>query len=221
MCGRYTLTVNAEQLAEAFHLPVNEFKSLSPRYNIAPSQPVPILVQQQKLTLDIALWGLIPSWAKDPSIGARMINARRESLKEKPSFRGLLRNQRCLVLADGFYEWQKVRGEKVPHYIHLKSKEPFGFAGLWSHWMSPDGSEIHSCTIITGPPNDLIAPIHNRMPMILNRESGRRWLDPTVNRPDDLLSLLDVYPAREMNAYPVSRLVNQPENDSPECLLPA
>jgi putative SOS response-associated peptidase YedK len=172
---------------------------------------------------DFFVWGLIPSWAKDPAIGSRLINARTETLAEKPSFRSAYKYHRCLIFADGFFEWQAFSGTsgKIPHHIRLKSGKPFAFAGLWEHWQSPDGSEIKSATIITTSPNELMTPIHNRMPVILQHEAYSRWLDPTPLSPVDLNSLLIPYPAGEMIAYPVSTLVNSPANDLPEVLVPA
>jgi len=220
MCGRYTLTVKKGTIAEEFNLQVEHLKSFSPRYNIAPSQPVLVLTSQEgKPKLKICNWGLIPSWAKDPAIGNRMINARKETIVEKPSYRAPFKNHRCLVLADGFYEWQQTGRTKIPYYIHLKSGAPFGFAGLWSHWQSKDGSEILSCTIITGEPNSLMKPIHNRMPMIIPKKEREFWLDHSRFESDKLLKILEPYPPDEMEAHPVSKMVNNPVNDLPECII--
>jgi len=163
---------------------------------------------------------LIPSWAKDPVIGSRMINARAESLAEKPSFRSAFRRRRCLVLADGFYEWRKDGARKTPMYIKLASGRPFAFAGLWENWFSPDGSNILSCTIITTQPNTLMEPIHNRMPVILPPEAYPVWLSPSEQDPARLSALLSPYPPAQMTAFPVSTLVNSPANDSPGCIIP-
>jgi putative SOS response-associated peptidase YedK len=221
MCGRFTLTLDPVDLREAFPwLMVAE--ELKPRFNIAPTQPVAVVANDGKNRLDFFLWGLIPSWAKDPEIGNRMINARAETLAEKPSFRAAFRRRRCLILADGFYEWQQQTGSKAktPIYIRLKTKKPFAFAGLWENWNSPDGSQILSCTIITTTPNELLQSIHNRMPVILTPEVYPLWLSPQDKYPDELTALLRPYPAEEMTAYPVSRLVNSPENDVAECIQP-
>jgi putative SOS response-associated peptidase YedK len=166
---------------------------------------------------------LIPSWAKDPSIGNRLINARGETLAEKPSFRGVYKYKRCLVLADGFYEWKTQPGTKVkiPHFIHMKDRQPFAFAGLWDEWNSPDGSQIRSCTIVTTEPNELMASIHNRMPVILPPDAYAQWLDTAPQPPDSLAALIKPYPAGEMAAHPVSTLVNNPKNDFAECVVPA
>jgi putative SOS response-associated peptidase YedK len=163
-------------------------------------------------------WGLIPSWAKDPSMGDRMINARAETVAEKPSFRRALQKRRCLVLADGFYEWRKEGKTKTPMYIRLRSHEPFGFAGLWETWKSPEGEAIHSCTVITTTPNSLMESIHNRMPVILSREGESSWLDRAIETPERLLPLLIPYSANAMEAYAVSSMVNNPRNDAPACI---
>jgi putative SOS response-associated peptidase YedK len=221
MCGRFTLAVDPGRLRDAFpetSVPAD----LPQRYNVAPTQPVAVIPNDGKNRVDFFLWGLIPSWAKDPGIGSRMINARAETLAEKPAFRTAFRRRRCLVLADGFYEWRQEPGRttKTPMYVQLKSKEPFGFAGLWEIWQNGDGSEIRSCTIITTSPNRLMEEIHNRMPVILPREAHSIWLSPDELSPKELRPLLGPYPDEEMSAYPVSRMVNSPQNDVPECILP-
>jgi len=221
MCGRFTLTADVAALQETFpwlNIPVE----MTPRYNIAPTQPVAVVPNDGKNQLDFYTWGLIPSWAKDPLIGSRMINARAETLAEKPAFRAAFRRRRCLILADGFYEWQQAKGtSKIPMYIRLVSGEPFAFAGLWEIWNSSDGSTILSCAIITTQPNELMEKIHNRMPVILPPDAYPIWLDPDEQNPSRLSSLLHPYPADEMQAYAVSRFVNSPSNDSPQCILPA
>lgn len=223
MCGRFTLWVDLEQLARAFpwiDLPP-ELETLAPRYNIAPTQPVAVVPNTGDNRLDFFVWGLIPSWAKDPSIGSRMINARSETLAEKPSFRSAYKRRRCLVLADGFYEWQKgPGGSKLPYYIRMKSGEPFAFAGLWERWSSPYGDEVLSCTIITTEPNELARQYHSRMPVILPADAYDQWLDPSEQPPEALDDLLIAYPADEMEAYPVSTVVNSTANDAPECIEP-
>ncbi len=219
MCGRFTLTADTKKLAEAFsgyEIP----ESLPPRYNIAPAQPVAVIANNGLHKLEFFQWGLIPGWAKDPAIGNRMINARAETLAEKPAFKHAYKRRRCLVLADGFYEWQKVNGGKTPMYIRLAGGEPFGLAGLWEAWHGPDESLVLSCTIITTSPNSLLANIHNRMPVILPPFAYELWLDPAEHSPAQLNDLLKPYPAETMTAYPVSTLVNNPKNDLPECVLP-
>ncbi len=221
MCGRYTLTADPDQLRQTFDwLSVPD--QFNPRYNIAPTQPVAVVPNDGKNQLNYFVWGLIPSWAKDPEIGSRLINARAETITEKPSFRNAFRRRRCLILANGFFEWAQEPGQKAktPIYIRLQSGNPFAFAGLWENWNSADGSRILSCTIITTEPNTLMQPIHNRMPVILPTTSYALWLQTgEVNLPS-LQSLLQPYPAQEMVAYPVSRLVNSPDNDVPACIEP-
>jgi putative SOS response-associated peptidase YedK len=222
MCGRFTLTVTPEQLQQA--IPGLKIAAeMAPRYNIAPSQPVAVVPNDGLLKLDYYVWGLIPSWAKDPAIGNRMINARGETLAEKPSFRAAFRRRRCLIPADGFYEWQQTPGRttKTPFYIRMKTGEPFAFAGLWESWNAPDGSQVLSCAIITTTPNTLVAAIHNRMPVILPREAYERWLEPGEQDPAQLQPLIRPYPEEAMLAYPVSTLVNHPENDVAACIQPA
>jgi len=195
---------------------------IPPRFNIAPSQPVAVVANDGQNHLDFFVWGLIPSWAKDPQIGNRLINARAETLAEKPAFRAAFRRRRCLVLADGFYEWRQDPGQKskTPLFIQLKSRQPFAFAGLWEIWHATDGSEIRSCTIITTQPNEMMAPIHNRMPVILSPEAYPLWLSAEEKDSNQLTQLLVPYPADQMTAYPVSKMVNSPHNDSPEIILP-
>jgi putative SOS response-associated peptidase YedK len=222
MCGRFTLTADTETLQEAFNL-TSAPQDLAPRFNIAPTQAVAVVVNREgERQLDAFHWGLIPTWAKDKSIGNRMINARGETVAEKPSFKRPFQNQRCLVLADGFYEWRKTPEGKIPTYIHLKDHRPFAFAGLWDRWQPKESDEaIYSCTIITTEPNDLMASIHNRMPVILPPEAHDLWLDPAQQEADRLLPLLKPYPAGLMTAYAVSRQVNSPANDVPACIQPA
>jgi putative SOS response-associated peptidase YedK len=183
---------------------------------------VAVVPNDGKNRLDFFTWGLIPSWAKDPSIGNRMINARAETLAEKPSFRSAFHRRRCLILADGFYEWRKDDGKsKTPMYIRLEDGSPFAFAGLWELWNAPDGSQVLSCTIITTEPNPLMEKIHNRMPVILPEKAYSLWLQSGEADPNALSELLKPYPAEEMVAYPVSRLVNSPDNDLPAVIEPA
>ena len=222
MCGRFTLTVDPAESQEnlgKYKMPAQ----FAPRFNIAPTQPVLAIPNDGQNKADFFVWGLIPSWAKDPSIGNRLINARGETLAEKPSFRGGYKYKRCLVLADGFYEWMKQPGTKtkVPHFIHMKDRRPFAFAGLWDEWNGPDGSQIRSCTIVTTEPNELMAPIHNRMPVILPHDAYAQWLDTAPQTRETLQPLIRPYPAEEMAAYPVSTLVNSPKNDRAECVVPA
>ena len=222
MCGRFTLASDAETLQQVFfdfEVPMN----LSPRYNISPTQDIAAVPNTREKQAEFFHWGLIPSWAKDPKIGNRMINARSETLAEKPSFRNAYKRRRCLVLADGYYEWQQIPGEraKQPVYIRLKSQKPFAVAGLWEVWQAKDMDEpLKSCTIITCPPNAFLAEIHHRMPVILPADAYAQWLSPDEQPADVLQPLLTPYPGEEMEAYPVSRFVNRPTNDSPECIAP-
>ena len=222
MCGRFTLTVDPAEIKEAFEDYIFPPK-FAPRYNIAPSQPVLAIPNDGLNKADFFVWGLIPSWAKDPAIGNRLINARGETLAEKPSFRGGYKYKRCLILANGFYEWKSQPGAKTktPHFIHLKSGKPFAFAGLWDEWISPDGSQVRSCTIVTITPNTLMESIHNRMPVILKSGDYGQWLDKVARTPESLNPLIQPFPAELMEAYPVSMLVNSPANDRAECILPA
>ncbi len=222
MCGRFTLTVDPADLQKHF----NDFsfpEKYAPRYNVAPSQAILAIPNDGRNAADFFLWGLIPSWAKDPSIGNRMINARGETLAEKPSYRGVYKYKRCLIPADGFYEWKAQAGTKtkVPYFIHLKNGQPFAFAGLWDEWHAADGAPIRTCTIVTTSPNTLMAPIHDRMPVILQPADYEEWLDPAPRTPDSLQHLIAAFPPESMEAYPVSALVNSPANDRAECMQPA
>jgi putative SOS response-associated peptidase YedK len=219
MCGRFTLTTNLGAIAQRFGM-ARFLEEIGPRYNIAPTQTVIVVNDDGTRHLTQMQWGFIPSWAKDPAIGNRMINARAETVATRPAFRVALRKRRCLIPADGFYEWQPAGRRKQPVYITLKSREPFSFAGLSETWTSPEGEEVRSCTIITCEANDLMKPIHDRMPVILSKEAESVWLDPTIQDPALLLPLLVPYPAEEMEVYPVSTWVNNPEHDGAECLLP-
>ena len=221
MCGRFTLTVNPAELQDTFS-GYNFPAMFAPRFNIAPTQPVLAIPNDDKLTADFFIWGLIPMWAKDPEIGNRLINARGETLAEKPSFRGSYRHKRCLILADGFYEWKSFGGRKTktPYYIHMQNRKPFAIAGLWDHWESPDGSSIKSCTIITTTPNELMGSIHDRMPVILHPRDYAKWLNSAPQTPENLQPLIKPFPAEAMTAYPVATLVNKATNDSPEMVVP-
>ena len=221
MCGRFTLASPAETVAELFEL--DGVPTLTPRYNIAPAQPVPVVLMtaEQPVRRFVELrWGLIPSWARDASVGSRMINARAESVASKPSFRSAFRRRRCLVVADGFYEWQKLERRKQPFYVHMRDREPFAFAGLWERWEGPEGGTIDSCAIITTEPNELMTPLHNRMPVILQPADYALWLDPRTQTPDAVQPLLRPFPSQKMSAHAVSTRVNTPAADSPACLEP-
>ena len=220
MCGRFVYAAQGDENQLAF--PQVVFPNEIPlRYNIAPGQDITAIANTAELRADTFKWGLIPSWAKDHKIGNRLINARGETLAEKPSFRTAFKRRRCLIPTTGFYEWQRNPDSRIktPMCIALKSGAPFAFAGLWESWHSPEGQHIQSCTIITTEPNDLMAPIHNRMPVILQADVYDLWLDPAERT--DLQDLLVPYSAQAMIAHPVSTLVNNPGNDTPDCLKPA
>lgn len=221
MCGRFTLTVNPGELQDMF----NEYtfpEQFAPRFNIAPTQPVLAISNDGKHRADFFMWGLIPSWSKDPSIANKLINARGETIAEKPSFRGSFKYKRCLIPADGFYEWkaQTDSKSKTPYFIHMKDRKPFALAGLWDEWHSPEGDTIRTCTIITTEPNDLMKTLHNRMPVILNPKDYAVWLNTAPQTPDDLLHLIKPFLSEKMSAYPVSSMVNSPHNDRSELILP-
>lgn len=221
MCGRFTQSSSRPKLSKEFKVPLAYTPKAKPAYNIAPSQPVLILREDNGTRkFEYVNWGLIPSWAKDPAIGNRMINARVETLDQKPSFRGPLRHHRCLVVADGFYEWKREGSYRQPYYIRLKSGDPFGFAGLWSHWTSSDGSEILSCTVITMEAGDLLQSIHHRMPVILRKKNRDLWINASNQNNREALSFLEPIEDKELEAYPVSTQVNSPANDSSECVKP-
>ena len=227
MCGRYTLQTKRVDLARELGLSEDDLLELPPRWNVAPSQPVPIVRRRTgpggavREMLQV-VWGLVPEWANDPRIGNRLINARMESLVEKPAFRDSFRERRCLVPADGFYEWAPLHGDgpRLPHYIRLASRRPFTFAGLWSRWRDPAGVPVESCTIVTRPPNEAIGRLHDRMPAILPPESREAWLDPSVRDAATLLELLGPLPPELFEIFPVGRHVNSPDHDDPSCIEP-
>ncbi|GAB4341517.1 MAG: SOS response-associated peptidase [Phototrophicales bacterium] len=219
MCGRFTLTADTNDLQQAFDLQSIP-ATITARYNIAPTQPVAVIANDAPHDLTFFQWGLVPSWAKDMSIASKLINARAETLHEKPSFRSAYKRRRCLIPANGFYEWAKTPTGKKPMYIHLKDHQVFAFAGLWESWHSPDGDELRSCTIITTTPNDLIKPLHHRMAVILNPADYDLWLSGEELPPDMLVPLLKPYPSDEMIAYEVSPLVNNVANDTPDLIQP-
>jgi putative SOS response-associated peptidase YedK len=222
MCGRYTLAASPIALAEAFagYVVPDDY---APRYNIAPTQPVLAISIRDPQHMEYFRWGLIPSWSEDFKVGNRLINAQAETASSKPSFRAAFRKRRCLVLADGFYEWRAEPGQKTktPIYIRMKSEEPFAFAGLWEQWEGPDPKPVLSSVIITTPPNALIKPIHDRMPAILAREDHEAWLDSDHVNKEQAQTLLKPYPADQMKAHPVSTIVNSPTNEVPDCIKPA
>jgi putative SOS response-associated peptidase YedK len=218
MCGRFTLVTDPEKLMSRFQLQEIPF-DLKPRYNIAPGQPIPaILADGGRRRIGQLRWGLVPSWAQDEKIGYKMINARAETLQEKPAFRRLFAHKRYLIPADGFYEWKQLGNYKQPMRITMREGQPFGFAGLYDTWTSPVGEKLYTCTIITTKPNEAVANIHDRMPVILRPEAEDLWLDRERFDPELLRSFLEPYDAAEMRAYPVPALVGNPRNDVPDCI---
>jgi putative SOS response-associated peptidase YedK len=221
MCGRFSQTASPEVISQQFAL--DDPPLFKACYNIAPSQQIAaIRIEPDTATRNLVMfrWGLIPSWAKDPKIGNQCINAKAESVAEKPSFRSAFKIRRCLILATGFYEWQAQGRTKQPMWIGLRSQRPFAFAGLWEHWKPAEGEPLETCTIITTEPNELMRSIHNRMPVILAPASYDQWLDPTFQQTEPLKALLCPYSSEELTAYPVSTLVNNPRHDAPQCLEP-
>jgi len=221
MCGRYFLTHPGDVLAA--ELGLETAAELEPRYNIAPSQPVPIVRASEDGERELATvrWGLVPHWAKEAAIGNRLINARAETAAEKPSFRDALKRRRCLIPASGFFEWQKVEGGKQPWLLRRADGGPLAFAGLWSRWRDREsGDELETCTILTTSPNRVAAAVHDRMPVILAEPARGVWLDPASDPARDLPALLVPSPDEELEAFPVSRLVNDPRRDDPRCLEP-
>lgn len=218
MCGRYSLTSDLDTLQLRFRFQAGDL-AYKPRYNVAPTQEVLTLTSDgSEHHAQYMKWGLITFWAKDASIGSRMINARAETVVEKPSYRKAFQERRCLILADGFYEWRKEGKLKTPMRIVLKNGEPFGFAGLWETWKSPEGERVQSCAIITTVPNALMEPIHNRMPVMLTRDAENQWMNPNNMDPGELRELLVPYSASELEVYEVSPLVNSARNETPEAI---
>lgn len=223
MCGRFTLRTPATVLTEQLllDLGVEEIPELSPRYNVAPTQAIAVVreLADEGRRCELLRWGLVPSWAKDVSIGNRMINARAETVAEKPAFRTAFRRRRCLVLADGYFEWKKEGAKKQPYYIRMRDESPFAFAGLWERW-SPGGDDaaLDTCTLITTDANDLTRSIHDRMPVILAPNDYALWLDPRLDDKPRLTALLRPYDSEAMIADPVSTRVNNPKHDDPACI---
>ncbi|PSB18143.1 SOS response-associated peptidase [Phormidesmis priestleyi ULC007] len=219
MCGRFSQSLIGDVIAEAFQLV--EIPDWQPRYNIAPTQTIPAIVAAESGNRQFKplRWGLIPSWSKDPAIGAKLINARSETVTEKPSFRSAFKQRRCLILADGFYEWRKQSGKKQPFYFRLEDSSPFAFAGLWERWHDSEDDRLETCTILTTEANQTVAQVHDRMPVILHADSYDRWLDPSQPL-ESLQALLCPYDSNLMTAYPVNSSVNSPWNDTPDCTVP-
>ena len=219
MCGRFTIRSSPQKVAEVFGL--SELPLFEPRYNVAPTQQVPaVRLQDDRRQLGFLRWGLIPGWADDPKIGSRMINACADTVAEKPSYRQPLAQRRCLIVADGFYEWRSVDGKKQPYFIRLRDERPFGFAGLWERW-SRGEQPIESCTIVTTEANAALAGLHDRMPVILDPRDFDLWLDPAVQEAERLTPLLRPYAGDDLRVSPVSTRVNSPTHEGPQCLAPA
>lgn len=221
MCGRFSLALDPEELREAFGL-IETPLGWQPRYNIAPTQPVAVITDIHQPRVEYMRWGLVPSWAKDISIGQKMINARAETIREKPSFRSAFSRRRCLIPADGFFEWKKserpAKSAAEPHYFRLRGGLPFAFAGLWEVWRSPEGDELKTCTILTTDANERVGAVHHRMPVLFEVSEAWQWLQSLPA--DELLALLKPFPAEKMESYPISRLVNDPKRDEPACVQP-
>jgi putative SOS response-associated peptidase YedK len=219
MCGRFTRGESINVIADEFGV-ADIFTDLQPSYNIAPTQDLVAVVNDGQKKLVTMRWGLVPSWAKDLSLGSKMINARADTLTEKASFKNLIRKRRCLIVADGFYEWKGEGNEKTPYYIQLKASKLFAFAGLYDIWLSPEVGELTTCTIITTDANEFMRPIHNRMPVILGAEERDAWLDTSIKDQSYFLEMLKPYDAQAIKAHAVSKLVNSPKNNSPVLTLP-
>lgn len=218
MCGRFSLSTDLTTLKEKFQFIFAD--EMQPRYNIAPGQTILTVVQEEANRVGKPMrWGLVPFWAKDHKIGYKMINARAETIHEKPSYRHSFQRKRCLILADGFYEWKKEGAQKKPFRFQLKNREPFAFAGAWDRWSKGENT-LFSCTIITTTPNDLTKDVHDRMPVILPEDAYDLWLNPDSTDTEYLKSLLLPYPSGEMESYAVSTLVNSPKNDHPAIIEP-
>lgn len=219
MCGRFTITLPLDELIVRYLIMENRLAKFAPNYNVAPMQFIPAIIEdKQGNRLGELRWGLVPSWAKEDKNGASMINARAESLQDKPAFRKLLTTRRCLIPADGFYEWQQRAGGKQPYRIVMKDGSPFAFAGLYDIWTDPQGNKLATCTIITTEPNSLMAEIHNRMPVILQPAHEAEWLARDNSDTGSLLKLLQPYDAAKMRAYPVSSAVGNVRNNTKKLL---
>ena len=220
MCGRFTQHHTIDEIIERFEVALVEYEA-EPSYNIAPTQTVTAIVQNHERAMVGLQWGLIPFWAKDPKIASQLINARAETLAEKPSFKYALAKRRCLIPVDGFYEWKKQQGRSQPYYIRRRDKGLFAFAGLWEEWKTPEGAVRQTCTIITTEPNELMSSLHHRMPVILKPAHEAEWLDPAAHYVPALTQLLQTYPDGELEAIPVSRAVNAPVQNDASLIQPA
>ncbi len=218
MCGRFTLSYKTKELQMALGLPESQL-DWQPRYNIAPTQPIASILDFQTKKIEFLRWGLVPGWAKDIEIGNRLINARSETIMEKPSFKNAFARRRCLILADGFYEWKKpaVKGAtSQPYYFFLEDRQPFALAGIWEIWHAPDGGELWSGAIITCDANDVVKPVHERMPIVLDKHQMFDWLQDRPQK--ELVGMMQPYPVEKMKSFMVGKAVNSPFNDTPECV---
>lgn len=218
MCGRFTLSYKSKELQMALGLPESEL-DWQPRYNIAPTQPIAAILDSETKKIEFLRWGLVPGWAKDIEIGNRLINARSETIMEKPSFKNAFARRRCLILADGFYEWKKPATKGAtsqPYYFFLQDKKPFALAGIWEIWHAPDGGELWSAAIITCDANDVVAPVHERMPVVFDKDQMFDWLQDRPQK--ELVQMMQPYPEEKMNSYIVGKAVNSPFNDTPDCI---
>ncbi|MGE7591704.1 SOS response-associated peptidase [Peribacillus frigoritolerans] len=219
MCGRFTLFTDIEEIKERFDIQGSFDEEYQFSYNIAPSQSVLSVINDGVGNrLGYLRWGLIPFWAKDEKAGYKMINARAETIAEKASFRNAYKKKRCLIIADSFYEWKKTPERKIPMRIKLKNHAPFGMAGLWESWKSPEGISIYSCSVITTVPNELMTSIHDRMPVILKPEDEKDWLNPSINDPAYLQQYLKSFDSEQMEAFEVSTDVNSTKNNTPNLI---
>jgi putative SOS response-associated peptidase YedK len=219
MCGRFTLTLELPVLQQ--ELGIKEVPSdWNPRFNIAPTQKVPVVIDSEARKIELLRWGLIPYWAKDPSIGNKLINARAETISEKPAFRSAFERRRCLVVANGFYEWKREgkSGPAIPHFYYREGGKPFAFAGLWENWVSPEGEKIRTCTIITCASNEVVRPVHPRMPVVLTGDDLWTWMDGQSK--EELQSVLVPYEKGDLKEHTVSTAVNRPDPDGPELIAP-
>lgn len=219
MCGRFALAF-VKGFYSRFEV-IDQQAEVLPRFNIAPTQTVPVIVRESPNQVAMMRWGLVPFWAKDPRIGNRLINARAEGITKKPAFRASVKRKRCLVPATGFYEWKKLNGGKIPHYVHMRDDSFFAFAGLYDRWHGPDEAGLLTFTIVTTSPNAMMKKIHNRMPVILRPEDEGLWLGKEPLPDDELSRILQPYPAKPMAAYPVSEAVNNPNNESEDLVAPS
>ena len=219
MCGRFVTVISYEELKQIFSLVETEART-EPRYNVAPTQYVSVVRSTgEHNVLSPKKWGLIPSWSKDSAVASHTINARCETVAEKPSFRHAIKYNRCIVPISGFYEWSHSGGKKIPHYIYLSDLSPMSLAGIWEHWKSPEGLEIETFSILTTTSNSLIQPLHDRMPVLLQPSDYGLWLSKNMHDPHELTRLYQPYPADKMALHEVSNLVNNPRFDSPACIV--